>query len=127
LVLYATRHGQSHKIADRMAGILAGLGFEPEVRDAGGPDVDPAGYQAALLIASVHMYKHEKEMVAFARRTGADTDASRDYEYTDCRSLRRGLRAHRRWWCPMTSTPSFPVHYTVEKPAQFPRLPAARA
>src|SRR5688572_20304831 len=69
LMLYATRHGQARKIAERLAADLEAKGANVDVVNAAelGPFVDIPRYGAAVLVASVHLGKHEPEMVAFAR------------------------------------------------------------
>jgi menaquinone-dependent protoporphyrinogen oxidase len=70
LILYATRHGQARKIADRLARGLEAKGANADVLNAAEiePIFDPERYRAAILVASIHVGKHEPEMVAFARR-----------------------------------------------------------
>jgi menaquinone-dependent protoporphyrinogen oxidase len=70
LVLYATRHGQARKIAGRLAARLDDGGANVDVLDARAlkPAFDLGRYRAAILVASVHVGKHEPEMVSFARR-----------------------------------------------------------
>jgi menaquinone-dependent protoporphyrinogen oxidase len=69
LVLYATRHGQARKIAERLAAGLNGKGANVDVLNAKqlAPAFDPDHYGAAILVASIHVGKHEPEMVSFAR------------------------------------------------------------
>jgi menaquinone-dependent protoporphyrinogen oxidase len=70
-VLYATREGQTRRIAEHMAAALRTRGFEVKVHDlADGlpPDFDLSRCAGALLAASIHIGKHEKEMVAFVNK-----------------------------------------------------------
>jgi menaquinone-dependent protoporphyrinogen oxidase len=69
-VFYATREGQSERVAARVAMDLREHGIDADVvnvRDVRGP-IDWKGYQAAFVVASVHAGHHEKEMIAFVRR-----------------------------------------------------------
>jgi menaquinone-dependent protoporphyrinogen oxidase len=70
LVLYATREGHTRKIAEHIAATLAGRGQAAEIRDARAPGdfFFLRRYSTAILAASVHLGKHEPEMVEFARR-----------------------------------------------------------
>lgn len=67
LILYATREGQTRRIAEHLAATARTRGFEADVIRV---DKIPAGfsldsYSAALLAASVHLHKHEPEMMKF--------------------------------------------------------------
>jgi len=68
-VFYATREGHTRKVATRIAEDLGHQGIETDVmnvRDIG--EVNWALYSAACVAASVHLGRHEPEMVAFVRR-----------------------------------------------------------
>jgi menaquinone-dependent protoporphyrinogen oxidase len=69
LVLYATREGQTRRIAEHIGSVLRGRGFDADVRNAAAlpPDFSLARYDGTLLAASVHVGKHEPEMVAFVK------------------------------------------------------------
>jgi menaquinone-dependent protoporphyrinogen oxidase len=65
-VLYATREGQTRKIAEYVATGLRTQGFDVDVgnvRDAGDLTLD--AYAGIVLAASVHGGKHEPEMMSF--------------------------------------------------------------
>ena len=67
-VFYATREGQTRKIAERIAADLHGRGAAVDlfdVRTCGEPDWPK--YSVACLAASVHIGHHEREMIAFAK------------------------------------------------------------
>jgi menaquinone-dependent protoporphyrinogen oxidase len=69
-VLYATREGQTRRIAERVATVLRKRGFAVKIHDlavALPPDFDFAECAGAVLAASIHIGKHEKEMVAFVK------------------------------------------------------------
>lgn len=67
-LFYATREGQTKRIAAYLATALRRQGLPVDVRDlAAEPQPLLDGYAATILAASVHMGKHEHEMVRFAR------------------------------------------------------------
>ena len=69
-ILYATREGHTRRIAEHAAEIARAQGFVPVVRDVADIDEPFAleGFDAALIAASVHGGRHEREMVEFVRR-----------------------------------------------------------
>jgi menaquinone-dependent protoporphyrinogen oxidase len=72
VILYATREGQTRKIAEHLKVELDGLGLAPEIFDvAGAPAPVLDGCAAAIVAGSVHLGKHEKELVRYvtAHRT----------------------------------------------------------
>lgn len=75
-VFYATREGHTHKIAERVAEDLRKRGFEAAVVDLRGEAaVDLKDYLGAVLAASVHVGRHEPEMVDFVNRHRAELEA----------------------------------------------------
>ena len=76
-VLYATREGQTRRIAERIAATLRTRDFRVDVVDVGcAPPADfaLARYAAAVVAASIHIGKHEPEMIAFVKRHRADLE-----------------------------------------------------
>jgi len=70
-ILYATREGQTRRIAERAAATLRQRGFAVDVIDVarGLPsDFDLARCDAAVIAASIHIGKHAPEMVEYVRR-----------------------------------------------------------
>jgi menaquinone-dependent protoporphyrinogen oxidase len=70
-VFYATREGHTRKIAEYLASELCGRGVDGVAVDINSPDastVDWASVRGVLLGASIHIGKHEKEAVAYARQ-----------------------------------------------------------
>ncbi|HEX9104175.1 MAG TPA: flavodoxin domain-containing protein [Polyangia bacterium] len=69
LILYATRHGQTRKVAEYLGAALRSRAIEADVVDiaAVGGTLALPGYAAAVLAAPVHIGKH-KDMVPFVRR-----------------------------------------------------------
>jgi menaquinone-dependent protoporphyrinogen oxidase len=69
LVLYATREGQTRKIAEHVTQYLLARGLEARLEDVESPieSIDPAHFQAVILAASVHHGQHAREMIGFVR------------------------------------------------------------
>lgn len=76
LVLYATREGQSRRIADHAASRLRRKQLAVRVLNAA--ELPPAfgldGYAGALLVAPVHVGRHAREMRAFLRGWRAELE-----------------------------------------------------
>lgn len=69
LVLYATREGQTRRIAEHLVRRLGELGLDAELHDVSvGVEMALEGYAGAILAASVHMGRHDPTMVGFAAR-----------------------------------------------------------
>lgn len=69
-VFYATREGQTRRIAEHVARALRSRGLHVDVFDVDGAlpaGLDVARYAAVVLAASIHMGKHERSMIAFVR------------------------------------------------------------
>jgi menaquinone-dependent protoporphyrinogen oxidase len=69
IVLFATREGQTRKIVDHIATELVGRGLEVDVYNVAEVESLPVldGYAAAILAASLHLGRYEREMVNFVR------------------------------------------------------------
>jgi len=69
LVLYATREGQTRKIAEHLAVTLRSRELPVEVMDAARLPAafNLASFDAAVLAASIHAGKHEPEMFRFVK------------------------------------------------------------
>jgi menaquinone-dependent protoporphyrinogen oxidase len=75
-VFYATREGHTHKIAERVAEDLRKRGFEAEVRDLRGEAaIDLKNFSSAILAASVHIGRHEPEMLEFVKQHRTELEA----------------------------------------------------
>jgi menaquinone-dependent protoporphyrinogen oxidase len=69
-LFYATREGHTRRIVEHVAAALRARGFVADVLNVaelpeGG---EPVGMDAAIVAASIHVGKHEPEMVDFVRR-----------------------------------------------------------
>lgn len=68
-ILFSTTEGHARKLAQFAAARLAKLGHEVRVHDAALSDPpDLAGFDLALLIASVHVGRYKDSFIEFARR-----------------------------------------------------------
>jgi menaquinone-dependent protoporphyrinogen oxidase len=67
IVVYATREGQTRKIANYVAAAIRSRGNTVDVVDAARPpaDLDLSRYGGAVIAASVHLGAHEREMIDF--------------------------------------------------------------
>jgi len=76
-IVYATREGHSQRIAERVATVLSAQGLRSEVIPLQAIPVsfELARYSAAILVASVHVGKHEREMVNFIQSHRGELDA----------------------------------------------------
>jgi menaquinone-dependent protoporphyrinogen oxidase len=68
LVLYASTHGHTAKIAARIGAALEQDGATVDLRriDAGEPEPAPLDYDAAIVGASVHAGHHQRELIEWA-------------------------------------------------------------
>jgi menaquinone-dependent protoporphyrinogen oxidase len=74
-VLYATREGQTRRVAARIADDLRLRGVEVDLLDVGvAGSIDWSRYQAACLAASVHIGHHEPEMIALVKEHRAELE-----------------------------------------------------
>jgi menaquinone-dependent protoporphyrinogen oxidase len=72
LVLYASTHGHTAKIARRVAEAVRSEGLESDLREArAASDVSPDGYAGAIVGASIHGGHHQREVVDWAKRHAA--------------------------------------------------------
>lgn len=68
LVVYASKHGHTRKVADRIAGMLRAEGRSADLADASTPlERTIMGYGAYILASSVNYGKHQPAMVQFVR------------------------------------------------------------
>ncbi|MBN1826054.1 MAG: flavodoxin domain-containing protein [Candidatus Eisenbacteria bacterium] len=70
LIVYATKHGATEEIAERIAGVLREAGLPVDLFSAVRA-ADPAGYDAVVLGASVYMGRWRKEGAAFLKENAA--------------------------------------------------------
>jgi menaquinone-dependent protoporphyrinogen oxidase len=69
LVLYASRHGHTQRVADFIAAALGKRGWAVDLRDvASDPPAGLEEYAAAILASPIHLGRHARRIVSFARR-----------------------------------------------------------
>lgn len=70
VILYATREGQTRRIAEHIEQVIRERGHSTRVHDAQGlrEPLDLTGCEGAVVLASVHVGKHEPEMVELVKR-----------------------------------------------------------
>jgi menaquinone-dependent protoporphyrinogen oxidase len=67
LLVYASTHGHTARIAARMARAMRADGLHVDLRDVvSAGDADPAGYDVVVVGASLHKVRHQREIVAWA-------------------------------------------------------------
>ncbi len=69
LIVYATREGHTRRIAEHLAAAIRSRDHIAEVANVADlpPGFSPANYAAAIVCASIHVGKHEREMAAFVQ------------------------------------------------------------
>jgi len=70
LILYASTHGHTAKIAARIASVLEADGATVDLHQLGGdePQPSPPGYDAVILGASIHAGHHQRALVKWAEQ-----------------------------------------------------------
>lgn len=68
LIVYGTTEGHTRQLCEFVAGRLREHDHEPILADATKGPPDPAGFDAALLAASLHIGRYQAALVHFARR-----------------------------------------------------------
>ena len=69
LVLYASTHGHTAKIAARVADAIERAGVVVDLRRVGRKvDISPSDYDAVVVGASIHAGHHQREIVDWVRR-----------------------------------------------------------
>jgi menaquinone-dependent protoporphyrinogen oxidase len=70
LIVYATREGHTRHVAEHLGSVLAANQHPSEIVDAAHlPEgFSLRNYSAAILAASLHMFKYEREMTQFVKR-----------------------------------------------------------
>jgi menaquinone-dependent protoporphyrinogen oxidase len=70
LVLFSTTEGHTRKLAQFAVARLRGCGHEARLHDVADPDrPDPAGFEAAFLLASVHIGHYQHSFVEFVGKS----------------------------------------------------------
>ena len=75
LIAYGTTEGQTAQIANHLAEVIRGRGLEEEALDLEqSKDVSLDGFDAVIIGGSVHMGKHQSDVVDFVRRNRVDLE-----------------------------------------------------
>jgi menaquinone-dependent protoporphyrinogen oxidase len=77
-VFYATREGQTRRIAEHLASALRDRGCAVDVMNVDGglpPGLDVSRYAGAVVAASIHTGRHQRAMVEFVRKHRAALQA----------------------------------------------------
>jgi menaquinone-dependent protoporphyrinogen oxidase len=76
LLVYATTHGHTSKIAQQIAAALSAASLDVDLRALDGAgDPEPGRYVGVIVGASLHGGHHQRESVAWARRHRAELEA----------------------------------------------------
>jgi menaquinone-dependent protoporphyrinogen oxidase len=75
LIAYGTTEGQTAQIADHLAEVIRGRGLEVKALDLKqSKDVSLDGFEAVIIGGSVHMGKHQSDVVDFVRKNRVDLE-----------------------------------------------------
>jgi len=78
LVVYASTHGHTAKIAAHIAQAMQLHGLDVDLREvSNATDIDPAGYDAVVVGASLHKEHHQAEVVEWVTAHRAELEQSR--------------------------------------------------
>ena len=77
LVVYGSTDGQTRRIAERMTAVLLSQGLEAEIVDSAKAPADlaPGDFDAALVLGSVRMGKHQQALADFVGKFRVELDA----------------------------------------------------
>jgi menaquinone-dependent protoporphyrinogen oxidase len=75
LIAYGTTEGQTARIADQLAEVMRNRGVEADSLNLKlSQGVAIGGYDAVVVGSSIHMGKHQEDVVEFVRKNRADLD-----------------------------------------------------
>ncbi len=88
LVLYASKHGHTSKIAHRIAQALREDGVTADVRDQHmAEELSPAGYDGVIVGASIHAGHHQREIVDWAKKHAVALGAGPSAFFSVCLAI----------------------------------------
>lgn len=68
LIIYASTHGHTGKIADRLGSMLGEQGLSSQVHEVGKNDsLDTAPFSSVIVMASIHAEKHQTKMLRWVK------------------------------------------------------------
>jgi len=65
LIVYGTTEGQTRKICNYLRDKAIDNGHQVSIVDATGPDIDPSGFDAVIIGASLHAEKYQSSVVHY--------------------------------------------------------------
>lgn len=72
LIVYASTHGHTAKVASRMKGALAARGAEVQLCEVGAArELQPLEYDGVIVAASVHAGRHQADIIDWAKHHAA--------------------------------------------------------
>src|SRR4051812_43475979 len=88
LILYASKHGHTAKIARRIAATMRERGCEPDLRSADSAgETTPAGYAMVVVGASIHAGHHQREIVDWAKEHQVELAAKPSAFFSVCLAI----------------------------------------
>ena len=102
LIVFASTHGHTAKVARRIAEVVREAGVDADVRDVrSAGSCDLGGYDGAVVGGSVHMGAHQLELVEWAGRHARQLNALPSAFFSVCLAVADDTdesRAHARDW-----------------------------
>ena len=102
LIVFASSHGHTGRIAARIGAVLEAAGARPDLRAvADADDCDPLAYDAVIVGGSIHLGSHQQELVAWARRNARRLNARPSAFFSVCLAVADGsdeAREQARVW-----------------------------
>jgi menaquinone-dependent protoporphyrinogen oxidase len=74
LIAYGTTEGQTAQIADHLSELMRSRGLEAHALNLNSQSVSVDGYDAVVVGGSIHMGKHQEDVVEFVRKNRADLE-----------------------------------------------------
>lgn len=69
LIIYASNHGHTGKIAERLGSMLTERGPSVRVHEVGKADrLDPSPFEEVIVLASIHVSRHQAKMADWVKR-----------------------------------------------------------
>ncbi len=96
LIVYASTHGQTAKIAARLGEALRAQGLETRVAEVGEAGaLDPAAYDLAVVGASIHAGHHQRAIASWVKRHRAALAAMPSAFFSVCLTVAEDTEASR--------------------------------
>jgi menaquinone-dependent protoporphyrinogen oxidase len=102
LIVFASTHGHTGRIAARIAAVLEKAGATADLRPAAdAADCDPLAYDAVIVGGSVHLGHHQHELVAWAHRNARKLNSRPSAFFSVCLAVADATdeaRDHAQGW-----------------------------